>query len=51
MLPLPDGPLKEQLELGQQRDRVRLRFIHVSGYALNSGKSHHHLVKKVRDRR
>ncbi len=22
-----------------------------SGYALNSGKSHHHLVKKVRDRR
>ena len=29
MLPLPDCPLKEQSEFGQQRDRVLLFFIPV----------------------
>ena len=29
MLPFPDCPLKEQSQLGQRRDELLLRFIHV----------------------
>ncbi len=29
MLPLPVSPLKQQLGLGQQRDELLLRLIHV----------------------